>query len=231
MVMSRNNNDKKSSIIIPSYNAQDTIAAVFDTIIIQSIMPDEVLVGVDSCSNTLEVIKKLSETHPIRGLLKVFWFTKKPGCHIIRNTLALLSNSDIIVFFDADDEMLSNYVESMIRPICENGNLLVQARRTKNKKPSGGQLAILRDKFIRFGGLEPWICAADTEFRQRLQQEGMELVTVPKPNMHYYRRSYGLIKTTKRLGLREQFREEIRKRKRDPVFRKELSVSPFRRVF
>ena len=89
------------SIIIPAFNVSEHIgeslasinANLADTRCLSDV---EVLIGVDGCQKTYECVKHLRN---------VFYFSKKVGPYVIRNTLVDFAKNENILFFDADDVM------------------------------------------------------------------------------------------------------------------------------
>ena len=86
------------SVIIPAYKATKFIDECLD-----SIKGVEILVGVDSCQETLD--------HLIpRKNIRLFFFTKNVGPYVIKNSLVDEATHDNILFFDADDVLASDVI-------------------------------------------------------------------------------------------------------------------------
>jgi len=103
----------KTSVIIPAWGTAAFVGRCLDSIALQTKLPDEVLVGVDGCDNTLAAIKSYIPKD-LKSKIRLFWFPKNVGCYVVRNTLAELANGMILLFFDADDVMCPDYVETML---------------------------------------------------------------------------------------------------------------------
>jgi len=87
------------SVLIPAYNAADTILETLDSVFAQTWENFEVLVGDDgSQDNTVDCIRK---TYDDRRL-KVYRFSRQ-GVQKTRNQLLELSHGKYVAFLDADD--------------------------------------------------------------------------------------------------------------------------------
>ena len=169
-----------TSVIIPAYMAQDFLCRCLDAIDKQTVQPDEILIGVDSCRETLKVCADLMEQN---NKIKVFYFPEHAGCYRIRNTLAILATGDTLVLFDADDVMYPNYIEYMtdlVKPgtFCRPNFVDVQVNgdRILRTTPAKGCISIKRNDLIDNSGWEPWQCGADNEFNCRSARRGMTWV-------------------------------------------------------
>ena len=167
----------KISVIIPAWKAQDFLKRCIDSIEKQTVQPDEILIGIDSCQSTLDKCREIAAKN---DKVKLYYFPEHIGCYRIRNTLATLANGELIVLFDADDAMYENYIEKMgkitskgcfARPMFINN---IDGRITQNTQPAEGCIAIMREDIIYNAGWEPWVCAADSEFRERALRQGMK---------------------------------------------------------
>lgn len=94
----------KFSIIIPAYNAQDTICNAINSVINQT-YPNHEIIVIDDCStdNTYKVVKeysniKLLQTH----------INSRQGA--ARNIGLNICSGEYILFLDADDEFYDNFV-------------------------------------------------------------------------------------------------------------------------
>lgn len=169
------NNQFDLSIIIPTYNNVQYLDECIDSIVVSGLgYKYEVLFGIDGCDKSLEYFKNKS----LPENFKVFLFTENGGPYTIKNTLASISNSKILMFFDSDDIMGDLMIKNTINHIgvytCikpklinfenSSGNIT-----TKRSKLFGeGVFSIKKDVFIHMNGFEPWICAADSDFMGRL---------------------------------------------------------------
>lgn len=98
------------SVIIPAYNAEDTIAQTLDALIRQTRAPYEVIVvDNDSRDKTIERVEKFIRDNP--GSKITLCKESKKGPSAARNRGALLSSGDALAFIDADEEPPQNWVQ------------------------------------------------------------------------------------------------------------------------
>lgn len=169
------------TIIIPTFNnvdfIQDCLSSVINSV---KLLDCEIFVGIDSCGKTIEFIKNKTFDSRIR----FFYFQKNLGPYIIKNTLATISNSDIILFFDSDDIMKENMIPEIIslnekcdfvRPRYVNynnsdGYSKVTHMTTQSTLFGEGVFSIKKELFLSMNGFEGWRTTADTDFINRLHK-------------------------------------------------------------
>lgn len=186
--MLRGNNNASISVIIPAWQACDFMKRCLESIKYQNQKPSSVMIGVDACEKTLEASTK-AVARCIKGIGKVYWFPNHVGPYLIRNTLAKLSRSEILLFFDADDQMCSNYVEKM-GLIASDGKYArarqkifydgVRDRRAMKEEAMFGMeqgCGLKRDIFMSMKGYPPWMCKADTAFLRLCLANGIRKQT------------------------------------------------------
>ena len=95
------------SVIIPTYNRAKTIAYCLDSVINQTLMPEEIIV-IDDCSidDTLQVVKHYN--HP---LVKIIQLQKNSGAQKARNEGIKAATGEWIAFLDSDDLWMPEYLE------------------------------------------------------------------------------------------------------------------------
>ena len=88
------------SVVIPAYNAQDHIARAIDSVLAQTLLPEQIIVVDDgSGDNTSEVVKAYGE--------KVTYIHQEnSGAGATRNTGIEAASSEWIAFLDSDDQWL-----------------------------------------------------------------------------------------------------------------------------
>ncbi len=224
------------SVIIPAYKAHWCIERCLESIKRQTVQPDEVLVGIDRCNVTKNKLLKIKCNYEF---LKVYWFGEHVGCYVIRNTLAKKTRFDTLMFFDADDLMMPHYIESMagaLQPNCFVRSCQVWMRDGKIDKAWGNkdtyqsrmQIALHRSVFMEMKGLEPWMCGADCEFEQRLQQQGHDQICIAQPNMVRHKCRGSLTErddTGYESSLRKGIQREIKNRRKSPVKKKTIEIA------
>lgn len=108
--------DIKFSIIMPAYNAQDSISESINSIFNQTYTNYELIV-IDDCStdNTYEVVKK----HPNIKLLQTPVNSRQGAA---RNIGLNNCTGNYILFLDADDEFYDNYVFEKLARLIHDKN-------------------------------------------------------------------------------------------------------------
>ena len=173
------------SIIITAYKMEKYIKKTLDSISKQTWFKKsndwEVLIGVDACNKTLKYL------HSIMGNyknLRVFMMEENKGTYITTNTMMSIAKYDNLLRFDADDIMLPNLVEIVMKK-SKNCDRIVfkyqNFRKDSQKKKilwSYGQIFIKHWVFDYFGGFMPWRCEGDAEFIFRVDK----FITVHKIN-------------------------------------------------
>jgi glycosyltransferase involved in cell wall biosynthesis len=90
------------SIIIPTFN---NVAFIDQTL--QSILNEpqskhyEILVGIDECYQTFQMLKQKIHTYPSN--VTFYFFKTNVGPYLIKNSLVQIAKTEKILFFDSDD--------------------------------------------------------------------------------------------------------------------------------
>lgn len=94
------------SVIIPNYNNEKFIAKCLDSVLSQTLQPDEIIV-VDDCSkdNSAAIIKEYEKSH---NHIKGIYLEKNGGVSHTRNTGILAATSEYITTLDGDDFYFNN---------------------------------------------------------------------------------------------------------------------------
>jgi len=95
----------RTSVVIPAYNAAETIHATLDSVLGQTVPPDEILVMDDgSTDGTASLVQSYEP--------RISIFTQQnSGPSHSRNVLCKLAHGDLIAFLDADDLWHPRYLE------------------------------------------------------------------------------------------------------------------------
>jgi glycosyltransferase involved in cell wall biosynthesis len=97
------------SVIIPAYNASNTIKETLDSVLCQSALPEEILVLDDgSTDNTASIVGSFG---PRVTLLA----GNHDGAAAARNLLCSHARNELVAFLDADDVWHSRYLEFQLR--------------------------------------------------------------------------------------------------------------------
>ena len=98
------------SIIIPTYNRAQLIGMTLDSIFAQTLPPYEVIVVDDGSSDGT---KEILETH--YGNRIIYLINKGKGPGAARNTGLSVATGNYIKFFDSDDWMSPNTLETQLK--------------------------------------------------------------------------------------------------------------------
>ena len=143
----------------------------------------EVLVGIDSCYDTLNYIYE----NQFLPNFKFFFFSENKGPYVIKNTLCEVSKFEKILFFDSDDVMMSSMLSEIdsnldlypvIKPKYINFTDINGVRDYKKEKPQFGEgvFAIQKNLFLDMNGFEGWEVAADSDFMGRLYKTDVSIL-------------------------------------------------------
>lgn len=172
------------SIIIPTYKNVDFLPELIRSIEMNEYGEEyEVLVGIDSCYDTLNYIYE----NQFLPNFKFFFFSENNGPYVIKNTLCELSKFDKILFFDSDDVMMPGMLSvidsnldlyTVIKPKYINFTDINGFRDYKREKPQFGEgvFGIQKDLFLDMNGFEGWEVAADSDFMGRLYKTNMKIL-------------------------------------------------------
>lgn len=163
------------SVVIPTYRNVEFFPELVDSIIKSNFSQEyEVLIGIDSCYDTLNYIYETQ----FPSNFNFFFFENKKGPYIIKNTLTELSKFDKILFFDSDDIMMPSlmsevysYLDNygMIKPKYINFTDKNNSREFKKEESQFGEgvFGIRKSLFLEINGFEGWEVAADSDFMGR----------------------------------------------------------------
>lgn len=170
------------SVIIPAYKSTRYIDEC-----LASIQGAEILIGVDSCQETLDHLKDYD--------VRLFYFTENVGPYIIKNTLVDEASNEHILFFDSDDVLAEGVIEK-IDELLETKSYVklnyidfYKKPSTKGNMMSNALIAINRSVFNSINGFQPWRCAADTELSHRLEYNNIKYKLLD--GLAYHRRLHG----------------------------------------
>jgi glycosyltransferase involved in cell wall biosynthesis len=108
--MSGGNKLLKSSVIIPTYNRPHELINCIDSILKQTVKPDELIVVDDGDLSELPLEKECID----EGIRYLYIKKKKKGLTESRNEGIKASSGDIIFFFDDDVVLYSEYLEEIL---------------------------------------------------------------------------------------------------------------------
>jgi glycosyltransferase involved in cell wall biosynthesis len=211
------------TVIIPTFNNVKYIEECLDSTVDSSIgLNCEIFVGIDNCQETLNFIK--GKLNKYKDVVTFFFFKENVGPYIIKNTLTTFANSKNILFFDSDDIMLKELINEVIISLPSNDcvrfsyndfvnpiELTNEKMYKLNGKYGEGVFAIKKNIFLKFNGFEPWRCAADSEFNQRLKNNSKKTIHIPKI-LFFRRRHNDSLTMTRETGAKSLIRLEYAKK-------------------
>jgi glycosyltransferase involved in cell wall biosynthesis len=190
------------SIIIPTFGTPEFIDECIESIQKQNTkLKFEILIGIDKCEDTLNHIKNNKELY---SKTKVFYFNENVGPYVIKNNLVRETVYDKLLFFDSDDVMNDNLLET-IHPILierdvvrfklQNFTVRDNVKRMLSTETSVGVFGIKKHRFELVNGFESWRCHSDSEFKRRVNFLGFW--TMECDNILFKRRIHGKNLTVK----------------------------------
>ncbi len=104
------------SVVVPVYNAAQTICVALDSICRQTLTPTEIIIVDDlSADNTCEIIQNYIDNNQQRQIdIKLIRQAQNGGPATARNTGIKASKNEWIAFLDGDDQWLPNKLETQI---------------------------------------------------------------------------------------------------------------------
>jgi glycosyltransferase involved in cell wall biosynthesis len=211
---------KPISIIITAYKSEEFIEETLDSIENQTYFINndnfEVLIGVDACEETLKKIQKIRNKY---RNISVIMMNNNVGTYVTTNTLLDLVKYNNILRFDSDDIMLPKMIEeisfyiskcNVIRIKC--GDFIVINNKKKYsgfERIAAGVIFYKKNFFLKLGGYQPWVCAADSELIKRM---GKNFVISNINEVLFDRRVHdNNLSNTKKTGINSELRKAYHK--------------------
>lgn len=107
---------KRLSVIIPAFNSEATIGLTLDSVLRQTILPDEILVTNDGSTDSTSSLLNAYKPH-----VTVF-DQENRGLAASRNLLCDRAQGDLVAFLDHDDIWHPRYLETQLRHFQEYPN-------------------------------------------------------------------------------------------------------------
>jgi glycosyltransferase involved in cell wall biosynthesis len=188
------------SVIIATYNAQNTIAACLESLSRQATEHMFETIVVDS--STDDTAELVSRQFP--GV-RLYRFSERKHCGDARNWGVRVARGKIVAFTDADCTVDSHWVENVVKAheapdlaiggaianadpesyvgwaayFCEFSRWMPGARPAWLGDMAGANVSYKRDIFDRYGRFLEGTYCSDTEFHWRISQDGHRLRFVP----------------------------------------------------
>ena len=202
----------KLSVIIPCFNAADTIAVQLEALAQQEwVEPWEIIIADNgSTDGTIEIVKTYQQRLSIGDKLKIVDASKKRGAAHARNVGASVAQSESLAFCDADDEVAPGWVAAMGKALCEYELVGGRDEHYKLNEPwlvktfgcengfgvgfdhpylpliSGNNFGVKRKLHQAIGGFDENIAILDdVDFGWRIQQQGIKPHQVEDALIHF----------------------------------------------
>jgi glycosyltransferase involved in cell wall biosynthesis len=173
---------QKVTVIVPTFNAMETINTAIRSLCAQSWKNLEIIVIDDHSSD--ETINQLNVLASVDNRIKVFRNESNRGAYYTRNRGLLLASGSFVTVMDADDWAHPQKIEKQVWPLIWNRRLSAtvshwarcnDALEFTRLRPQNGwvhrnvsSLMIRKDIAIQLGGWDVLRANADTEFYYRL---------------------------------------------------------------
>lgn len=117
-------NGKKVSCIIASYNYGDYLIEAIESVLRQTVIPDEILIS-DDCSDddTQLIAEGYANRYP--DLIKINRNENNLGIVKHFNKAISLTSGEYVFFLGADNRLVSNYVEECIKILDKNSKIAI----------------------------------------------------------------------------------------------------------
>lgn len=145
------------SIIVSSYNSQDTIEYAVNSLLNQSYKNIELLIC-DDCSqdNTFSILKKM-ELQDNR--IRLYKSVSNQGTYNIRNEMIKLAKGEYITFHDSDDLSMPTRISEQVKILNNYDNIVLCTSQWIRLEPNGKLIYFFDGKLNRF-------CAVSSMFRK-----------------------------------------------------------------
>lgn len=118
------------SVIIPAFNASETIISCLNSVILQTYSNIEIIIIDDgSTDNTLDIVKEYKEIENITNLQIVSQINSGPSA--ARNLGIKMATGEFIAFLDSDDTWTLNKIEKQIQVFQSKKNAILVGTLTK----------------------------------------------------------------------------------------------------
>jgi glycosyltransferase involved in cell wall biosynthesis len=167
----------KCAIIIAAYNVPEYIMQCVNSV--KNQIPTagweyDLRIGVDGCKKTADVLRK--------NKIPFYYSYNNVGAYVMRNSLIYLRPADLYCYFDADDAMFPEFLNTCL---CNFNDVIMPGKFQCNEKmqpikkipivESGGAICFTNIVLNHLGGFYNARCAADTDFMHRCEMAGYKI--------------------------------------------------------
>lgn len=109
---------KKISVLIPNFNAANYVGQAIESILSQTVLPDEIIVVDDaSTDDSWKIITNFADKY---DFIKIYRNEKNSGVAYTRNRLISKASGFYLVFLDSDDLSLPTRIERQLNFLSNN---------------------------------------------------------------------------------------------------------------
>lgn len=180
---------KTVTVIIPAYMSHKFLDDCLKSIIKQKLPEDwssRIFVGIDGCESTLDYVRSNHYAD-----VNYFYSHKNVGAYVIRNSLINQAYyiSDAFALFDADDQMLSGYLQKTLNRIENGSQFVITAKyqcdaimnRMRSRYQNGGAMTFTKNVVNVIGHFRGYRCAGDSDYMDRAKIAGFTIDIIRDP--------------------------------------------------
>lgn len=160
------------SILIAAYRAEKYIEECINSI--TTTTPHEILIGVDGCRKTYNVIKKKQSDR-----IKIYNKEINTGAYDTWNMLINKASFNHVLIFAADDIMIDGFLDNAISELNNFDFMHIRCKTFSDNADDDGHIwiadgviLIRTEVIMSVNGYQRWQCSADTELKLRLIHHG-----------------------------------------------------------
>lgn len=160
------------SILIAAYRAEKYIEECINSI--TTTTPHEILIGVDGCRKTYNVIKKKQSDR-----IKIYNKEINTGAYDTWNMLIPKASFNHVLIFAADDIMIDGFLDNAISELNNFDFMHIRCKTFSDNADDDGHIwiadgviLIRTEVIMSVNGYQRWQCSADTELKFRLKHFG-----------------------------------------------------------
>ena len=159
------------SILIAAYRAEKYIEECINSI--TTTTPHEILIGVDGCRKTYNLIKKKQSDR-----IKIYNKEINTGAYDTWNMLVTKASFNHILIFAADDIMNEGFLDNAFDELGGFDYMNIRCHTFEHGNDSvyewvaDGVILIRTDVIKEVNGYQRWQCSGDTELKYRLKHYG-----------------------------------------------------------
>ena len=191
------------SVVVPAYNAEDTIGPLLDSLLNLDYPEYEVIIVNDGSTDRT---KEIVEQFPVRLINQ-----PNRGASAARDAGLRVASGDVVAYVDSDVTVTPDWLKQIMRPFSDatvaatTGQTVflrsqkcaswlrsmdIERRNTRRKTytrlANGPNAAFRRDILLEVGGFDPrWYHAEDTEVSYRIWELGHRIQYVPEAVVHH----------------------------------------------